>query len=237
MSPPRKKKRKRPSTLTSNEATARIDSMTQLIHNDVRIALSAEATLEVGNAIVMENPKRKFSGAQAYETIATSLALNLAISLSRLFDSGSKRFPPNKRDIASIPLLLRLIKQRRCQKKLIEKAREWTPQIPRLADVNASACIQSIEGAIAAYENPPDRTAFRRANAKLREFRNVRLAHSMMSEVLDSVPTYGELFMLSDVARNVTDEVLHAVTGQAKQLREIEAMYREQANYFWMKAL
>jgi hypothetical protein len=103
-------------TISRNTAVQRIDKMIALIEDNVLIGLNIEAALESANDIVSSTTEGKnLYGAECYNTIANSLALNLAITLARPFDSGASRFHPNKRDIASIPLLVRLLTQKRCQ--------------------------------------------------------------------------------------------------------------------------
>lgn len=231
------KTRKQPVVISRGEALRRLSAMVERIEEDVKIALWAEATLEAGNDIVNTSPARRTRGAAAYNAISQSLALNLAITLARLFDSGSKRWHANRRDVASLPLIVRLLKQRRCQRALVERARSWTPQAMDLADTHARGCQRSIDGAVAAFVGL-QRTATGRATAKrLREFRNKRLAHSMMQDTLKALPRYNDLFKLMDVARDVVDAAKLAIDGLHLGLKDTEEACRREADAFWTLVL
>ena len=133
-----KRKPRKRSTIKNADAIYRIDKMVPLIIENVRIAIKLESALETGNEVVREirgdaEHRPHWYGANCYNTVINSVTLNLALTLARLFDPGAKRMHPNKRDVASIPLLLRLIKQKRCRSALINRARDWTPQIARPA--------------------------------------------------------------------------------------------------------
>ena len=233
---PKTKRRRKRVVISRAEAIQRLEMMVQRIEEDVKIGLWAEATLEAANEIVMATPDEERPGALAYHTIRQSLALNLAISLARLFDPGSKRSRPNKRDIASIPLIVRLLKQRRCQKELVERARSWTPHLVGFEDTHANGCQRSIDEAISAYNELQNTGQGRAMIQRLRDFRNKRLAHSMMHDTLNALPKYKDLFKLMDVARDVIEDAKLAIDGQSMGLKDSEKIYFEEADEFWRTA-
>lgn len=233
---PRTRRRRKRVVISQAEAVRRLEFMVLRIEEDVRIGLRAEATLEAANDIVMAAPRKERPGALAYRTISQSLALNLAISLARLFDLGSKRRHPNKRDIASIPLIIRLLKQRRCQTVLVERARSWTPHLTGLEDTHGNTCQQSIDKAINAYDELRKSREGRAMLRRLRDFRNRHLAHSMMQDVLKARPTYKELFTLMDVARDAVEGAKLAIDGQSMELKDSEKIYRDKVDDFWRMA-
>ena len=233
---PRKKRRKKPVVISRADAIKRLEMMVRRIEEDVKIGLWAEATLEAANEIVMATPDQERPGALAYRTISNSLALNIAISLARLFDPGSRRRHPNKRDIASIPLIIRLLMQQRCQKVLVDRARSWTPQLTEFEDTNAEGCQRSINMAINAYNRVRYTREGRAMLRRLRDFRNKRLAHSMMQDTLNALPRYKELFTLMDVARDTVEGAMLAIDGQSMGLKDSEKIYREEADEFWRTA-
>lgn len=231
------RKRRKPVTISRREAVHRLKAMIARIEEDVKIGLWAEATLEAANTILVAHPNRMWPGADAYRTIAQSLALNLAISLARLFDPGTRRMHPNKRDIASIPLIVRLLSQQRCQRLLIEHARGWTPQLEGFDETHARGCKRAISEALDAHADLNKTNGGRAATKKLREFRNYRLAHSMMTDMLKTLPTYNELFQLMDVAREVLEGAKLAIDGRSLDLKHSEEIYRAHADVFWTMAL
>jgi hypothetical protein len=123
--PTNKRKRRKPVTIKRGEAVRRLGGMLKVIYRDALMVLAAEAALETANDIVMASPDAERPGPVTYKTVAQSLELNLAMSLARLYDPGSKNWHPNKRDLASIPLIVRLLKQKRCQDELARRARAW----------------------------------------------------------------------------------------------------------------
>lgn len=213
----------------------RLTVMVERIDSNVVTALWAEAILEAGNKKV--GARATFFGANAYNTIVHGLMISLALSLSRLFDSGSKRRPPNRRDVASIPLIVRLLRQKRCQKRLIDEARRWTPQITELEEVQARACETAIGSAIEAYEKLVASVAGRAVIQRLREFRNKHLAHSLINDVIRAVPTYTDLFTLTDVARDVMEQAKFAIKGHNEDLKQAERIILAEGELFWDRAL
>ncbi|MDF2812082.1 MAG: hypothetical protein K0S56_3113 [Microvirga sp.] len=89
---PRPKKRKRPVTITRNEAILRLEDMVKSIERDVNIALAAEAALEEANNLVVSYQIEP-PGSETYNSISQALGLNLALSLARLFDEARSGFP------------------------------------------------------------------------------------------------------------------------------------------------
>lgn len=231
-----KRKRKKPVRITTAEAVRRLDGMMGLIYEDVRIALAAEASLEAANDIVRATPNRTRPGISAYNSVHQGLSLNLAISLARLFDEGSSKRHPNLRDVASIPLLVRLLCQKRCRRALIARAREWTPMAPGLADAHEAGCSRAVSDAVAAYVIFAKSSEGKRALARLRDFRNRRLAHSLMVEALSALPRYDDLFRLMDVARDVSDAAQLAIDGIEPDLLNHERIVRKDADDFWRSA-
>ena len=155
MTASKKKPRKR-STIKNAVAIDRIDKMIPLIIENVRIAIKLESALDTGNEVIREirgdaEHGPHWYGANCYNTVINSVTLNLALTLAKLFDPGAKRMRPNKRDVASIPLLLRLIKQKRCRSALIKRAHDWTPQIADLASEHEATVLREIDAAVAVY--------------------------------------------------------------------------------------
>lgn len=187
MTASKKKPRKR-STIKNAVAIDRIDKMIPLIIENVRIAIKLESALDTGNEVIREirgdaEHGPHWYGANCYNTVINSVTLNLALTLARLFDPGAKRMRPNKRDVASIPLLLRLIKQKRCRSALIKRAHDWTPQIADLASEHEATVLREIDAAVAVYTGLMSNHEGRTAAATLKGFRDKKLAHSLIDAV------------------------------------------------------
>ena len=220
--------------ISRSEALRRLRAMCGRVERDVRIALWAEAVLNSGNEIFPIG--KPVEGGNAYMVIVQSLVANLAITLARLFDPGSRRYHPNRSELASLPLIIRLLRQRRCQKLLLDHARKWTPDLVGMEAVNASTCTEAIAGAIKAYREllaaPGGQSRIRR----LRHFRNFVLAHTMMDDPRKRAPLYSDLFILLDVAREIVDKLKLAIDGSHIDLPDLHQMYREIADRFWSSA-
>jgi hypothetical protein len=225
-------------------AVARVDDMIELIKKDVRIAIEIEAALEGANEVVRDELRDvSYYGAHCYNSVHQSMTLLLALTLAKLFElpgprarqTKSARY--NKSDVASIPLMIRLLTQRRCQVTLSERARDWTPMLVGMEDSNAAACEQAIKDAVDAYARLRRTQAGRNAMAKLKTFRNKVLAHTLLAPALRTAPTYNELFLLMDVARDVTDHACLAITGNNLALRGLEEEFMRMSRTFWGAAL
>jgi AbiU2 len=236
-SPTKKRKRKVPVTIKRGEAVRRLGGMLKAIYRDALMVLAAEAALETANAIVVASPNAERPGPVTYETVTQSLMLNMAMSLARLYDLGSRRYPPNKRDLASIPLIVRLLKQKRCQDELARRARAWIPHMPSIADSQEKACRKAIADVLAAFTALRCDPTGRAAMARLRNMRDKLMAHSFMEEVRLAMPTYDQLFRLADVARDVAAGAMFAIDGQHVDLLDFEKERLKQGGLFWGHAL
>jgi AbiU2 len=227
------RKRKRV-TISQGEALRRLKAMIRALERDVKIGLWAEAVMTTGNDIFPIGTQ--VAGGRAYIPIMQALVGNLAITLARLFDSGAKRFHPNKRDLASIPLLVRLLDQRRCRRVLIREARQWTPSLSESASMNAARCETSINEAVKIYQQTMKKHGPKSGVKRLRNFRNFRLAHTMYEDPIKAWPNYLDLFVLLDAALQIVDHAKLAIDGVHIDLKNSQSVYREISNHFWRAA-
>lgn len=234
------KKRRKRKTLTVIEAIARVNTMIERIDVDVRTGSRVEQVLEEGNKIVGCIPVKNNSHAATYNCIKQSLVMNLAMTVARLYDNGSRRFSANDKDIASIPLMIRLVKQKRCQKKIIETAfKNWFPvdTSEHFKNKSRDDAKRAIEKAIQIYEERVSSARHRHYKTLLKRLRDSELAHSKLEEYLDRKPTYNQLFHLMDAARDITELVALAVRGNNIYYSELVVSMNSNANKFWNKAL
>jgi hypothetical protein len=212
--------------------------MVPLIEENVKIGLSVEAALRSANDIVIRELREKqYYGADCYNTVRQCMSLELTLTVARLFDFGSKGRHPNDRDVASIPLLIRLLDQRRCRSFFCRKAREWTPQMPSMADMHADSCTRAIDNAVTAFSSLQQAREGRAAIKTLKIFRDKKLAHSLLESVLKKLPRYEQLFMLMSVARNVTHHTKLAVQGSDYDFDELASGLYDASKAFWEPAL
>ena len=106
-----------------------------------------------------------------------------------------------------------------------------------MEDENAATCEQEIDRAAAAYAQLRGTHAGRNAIAKLKSFRNKVLAHTLLGQVLEITPTYNELFLLMDVARDVSGHAQLAILGNNLDLKAVEEELLRMSKAFWRPAL
>jgi hypothetical protein len=111
------KPRKAAKRLSTTEANRRLISIVSFLEPEVRVAVEMKAVLQSWSAEVERQgaDERRFYNVPMINFAGDAIAHQLAITLARLFDRGSKRFHDNYKDIASIPLALRLLRQTRCR--------------------------------------------------------------------------------------------------------------------------
>jgi AbiU2 len=231
--------RKRSQRLSNSEARRRVCVMLPLLLKDVQLAIALEAALESANEALqsLERPDRSFWGSNCYDLITQSLVLELAIVLARLFDVGAKKRHPNTKNIASIPLLQRLLKQRRCQKFFIHRTHAWFPDAPSLGLQYPARCSRAIGDANRIYRQGAKKLETRRALRTLKYFRDKHLAHNVFDAKDDTRPRYDELFALTDLACAFLMPAIYAVEGSQYRFDVIEDRWRSEARRFWRKAL
>lgn len=229
-------KKKKRILLTTTQAVARIDSMMPILYRNIQNALRIEATMEAGNSIVQTMPDKRIPGAGAFNTIMQSLAFDLATHLARLYDLGNRSRPVNGRDVASIPLAVRLFRQKRCQVALMQRARVWIPGGSSQADRFESDCARALERLSDSY-SAIYKGEFGRGGLKaLKVFRDTVIAHSLMTDI-ELRPIYNHLFRLTDCARDFVEHARLAASGDNLSLEDTEKIYHAEADVFWRMAL
>jgi hypothetical protein len=218
--------------------------MIALINTELRIALEVKASLEAANSLIRgELLGKHYDGASCFTSIQGSQSMFLALTLAKLFEMPKRKRGEtyarryNRSDAASIPLLIRLLKQRRARTVLQERARRWTPQMRTLSETHARNCEAAIEAAIAAYNSLSRTGAGRGALLRLRAFRNKILAHLLLNASRRIRPTYSQLFLLLDAARNVTGHALLAIDGLNVDFKDVEKQRERRSMAFWKTAL
>ncbi|MBB2969814.1 hypothetical protein [Mesorhizobium sp. RMAD-H1] len=233
----KKAKRKKPNVIGTKAAVAKLDRMMPILEKNIVGALMIEVTLEAGNDIVLAMPDKDIPGADAYNQIRHSLSFDLAMHLARLFDKGSGRYHANNKDTASIPLMIRLLRQKRCRQALAQRARNWNPALnDTFAAMFERDCLSAIdrasEGYTATFRGKFGRSGLRR----LKIARDNHFAHSLMSDrELNLI--YHQLFRLTDCARDILDAANIAIAGTSLELTDKEEIFRERAEDFWKQAL
>ncbi len=212
-------------------ARRRLRQMAEKTGEDVRMALQFEAAMEAANDTLRSAGKHRGNGAHTTNTIRLALAVQVSLVVARLFDKGSARWAHNAKDISSIPLMIRLLRQDRCRRSMLVAASKW----PGQALTGEAACQAAIDQARGLYRRlaqHPYLLALRR----VKSYRNNATAHTMR-EKKAIVPRFKDLTLLVDLARDITAAVDLAVLGHTSALLESERQYRADGEVFWRRAL
>lgn len=230
----KQRKRRRPATITTAQAMAKLRAILPLVEKDTIWALRIETTLEAGNDRIGALKNKSIPGALAYNTLRRSLAFDLAMHLARIFDQGARRVRFNKRDTASIPIMARLLGQTRCQKALKRSARDWMNG--QMADLWERDCTKGIEGALAAYKALRADPFGRQSQRSLKAVRDNHLAHSLLTGA-DFDVVYNHLYRLSRCAAEFVDQAQLAIEGKSPVMDQRKANFRNEADEFWAFAI
>jgi hypothetical protein len=234
----RPKPKQRTSPLTKTQAIARTLKIVKFVEDNTMTALQAETAFQSANDLLATMPNSpRYVGAHCFNTIQHSLALNLALILSRLFDASNHKKKIVKSDRASIHTLAHMLRQKRCRDYFVAQALEWTPNVPMLVNAQARACDKAITNALAVYAGLRKTHAGRRALNSLREFRDHLLAHSLIKDGVQPLPRYEDLHLLMDAARDFTKHACLAVKGLDLDLEDYKRIRRKEADAFWTPAL
>ncbi len=181
-------------------------------------------------------PDDGIPGAEAYGAIKESLSFNLAMHIARMFDKVSARYHANHKDAASIPLMIRLLRQKRCRRMLASRARTGHDIHSKLGDLYERDCLKAIEKASKSY-SATFRGKFGQSGLEhLKIARDHYFAHSLMSNRKLKL-IYNQLFRLTDCASDILDHASIAIMGKALEPADLEKHFREEAEGFWNQAL
>lgn len=217
--------RRRSVRLSNDEAVRRFHIILGKTRTDVEHALRVESSMVSANEVVSTLKDTRTDYASAYNAASYSMRFDFSITLARLFDNGGRRRKGsslNKRDIASIPFLIRLLKQRRCRKSLIESGPECGPLIDR---------------AVLIYKLEVTSAKATRIRRKLRSLRDHYLAHSLIREATLSDPSFNELYELMNAAGRITEAICSASDYEPYDFEVFRRLLREDAERFWSNAL
>lgn len=232
---------KKRSTITKTVAMDRIEKMLPLVLENVQLAMRLHAALETGNDVIGGMRKAgsgdpRWYGANSYNTISLSITLTLALTLAKLFDLGTRSRKPNKRDVASIPLLLRLTKQKRCRNVLCARARDWGPD-KSFAASNEATALQELDAAWATYAALRNNYKGRKAATTLKMLRDKKLAHSLIDANLYLLPRYEDLSFLLEVAMAIGSHLRLAINGENWTASDFHEEACRQGKAFWLPAI
>ena len=239
-----KRKARRTKPLPIVDAMSRLDLMLKAIESETRDAIWAKATLEVGNDIVMAHYHgQAFVGADCYNVLRNGTQTALILSLCKLFERPRARqglsevTALNRSDLASIPLFLHLLKQKRCRAKLIERASAgWDGNSLGMSQKWEKDCLAALQCCDEAARRLRS-IGGRRAAATLAVFRDDHVAHLYAQPRPWNANRYNELFLLLDIAADLVSRACIVLEGRNLDFKEREQLWMEEARAFWKPAL
>lgn len=241
MTTPRRR-RKKATRLSVKSAVERLDAMQPLIERDARVALRTFAMSTAGNTVVEELELQGHPGAGAYRTLQESLANHLTLVLAKLYElpspgdaAPSKRH--NKSDVASIPLMIRLLKQAQCRKALIQRARHWTPSMKDLAASHAASCEREIDRILTNFALLRSRKKGQVSLIKLKKVRDEIIAHTLIRERTTVAPKWNDAFLHLVFATDIADSASFAISGRAIKIGNGFGKLSDDFRSFWRTAL
>jgi len=227
--------------LTKTEAVARVNSIYPVVLRETKLALEVEAVMESANDFVRGNiDGTTFDGARAYNIVSRTLAAQLALIVAKLFEQPRTRGKQtlndrlNRSEVASIPLLLRLMRQKRIRSHFGALARDWN--FPDMAGLNERSALRAIDEALSIWSRARSSARLRLALRRVSAFRNEVVAHALVTSPT-LTPIYDDLRILVDAARDIVEKASLGIAGDNSDLREREHILREDADDFWRPAL
>ena len=188
-----------------------------------------------------------------YFAVQNSLALKLAMDLARIFDlSEGSRYPPEKQDKASIPVLAALLRSPDVQNGLEHEAANWFPGTAHFGTIGdappevVEASLKKLEEDYRSQNRDDCRNAIadflalagrldvegseeKAALGRTRDFRNRRLAHSLFDKEPEAPPRYADLNLLLDLAKEAATSASLAVEGLSTDLGDQARRDRQNA--------
>jgi hypothetical protein len=101
----------------------------------------------------------------------------------------------------------------------------------------AAACAQAIDNAVREYAKLQKSYKGRTAIKNLTDFRNKMLAHTLLGEAMEKRPSYDDLFLLMDAARDITSHAKFAILGENLSMMNYEEERVRASKVFWSLAL
>jgi hypothetical protein len=240
--------------MDTEEALRRVKLIAPMLRGDVERAILSHAVMEAANDTIPKGMASTYSDfGDAYFAVQNSLALKLAMDLARIFDlSEGARYPPEKQDKASIPVLAALLRRPDVQNELEQEAANWFPDTAHFGTIG-DAPLEVIEAGLKKLEEDyrsQNRDGCRRAMAdflalagrlevegseekaalgRTRDFRNRRLAHALIDKEPKAPPKYADLNLLLDLAKEAATGASLAVEGISTDLSDQARSARQNA--------
>jgi hypothetical protein len=218
------------------------DEMLTHVQREVYWGLENEVAMEGANEVIQNSFKGvTFYGANTVNVMSSALAIELSLVLAKLYEiprpkhGQSAASKHNKSDVASIPLLLRLLRQKQCRDHYVKQSLDWKFGLGKPMNGRPGAVSESLDRLLARYSSARKNRRYQDAMRRIREFRNNRVAHAIMVDPRQ--PIYNDLHILMDLSRDTLQDLRLAMKGEGVDLLEKEGIRKAEATHFWEAAL
>ncbi len=211
--------------LELDEALRRVRLIEPMLRMDVVGALSTyQIIIALNETIGSSGIRSEFI--KSFEDIRISLALKVALDISRSFDlSTSVNRSPQSQGKASIRVLAALLSRQDVLNSLMDDAETWvSSKKDRVVCNNCVAKILEIVGKLEDIKSS-EAAALRR----IVDFRNKRLAHTLFDEVIDDGLHYSDLMILLEMAQYASENAAMAISGLNVDFAEMAELRKQNA--------
>ena len=159
-------------------------------------------------------------------TLHHALLRQLVVALTRIHD-------PPKKNRACLPRLMQLLEDKSLVRCFAELARHWTPQIERLAEINAHRAAKAILRARVRYKRLAESDEGKTWLAALKEFRDHYLVHSLFNLSEGDRVKYGYIGDLLERTMPIIEGLQFGIEGVHRDRNEDRAEEQARAESFW----
>jgi hypothetical protein len=239
--------------MDTTEALRRIGRIAPMMRKDVETADLSSLVMEAANNTIPKGLEGSTPLSHIY-LAGHALALKLAMDLARIFDHSKNR-PLEKQAKASIPVLAALLRRPDIQEGLVQDAGEWVSSIggrvagsapPGVLEAELKSfkekrrsqsrkdCRKAITDFLAlAQRLEAENSKEKAALARIREFRDFRLAHSLFDKEPEALPIYADLDVLLNVAKEAAKHASLAVEGLNTDFDDLSREDRRNAERYY----
>ena len=212
----------------------------KLVLADAKQAISCHACFVAANeevrALSPDGGPVVFADAETFNVAQFALLSHLSLLLARLFDPPPHGKPLHKVDIASIPILMRLLAKDEVRDHLFAEARGWTPYLDGLEETHA-ACVEdglrTVQTAWDTFRGTPEGE---RILADHKRFRNQVLAHTL-DITKGALPVVNDLYLLVNALVSLARPIALIFHGEDWQAAQRHRIGLNQGRAFWRRAL
>ena len=212
-----------------------------LVLKDAREAVACHACFIGANDGVQPSPEGRpalaFFGADVFAVARFAALTHLALLLARLFDPGPSDVTIDKTDLASVPILMRLLVDKAVGRHFVAEARGWTPDLDGLEEIHAAGAEETLREAAAIWDAFAASPEGAHAVAALKRFRNRALAHTLDKAFSGAVPTINDLSRLVDCLVAIARPLSLALRGEDWDIAGSSRRKIRHAREFWHRAI